>query len=125
MHACPALLCWSRAERAELQDAYAAEAGRAEQQTLRRVYEALDWAAVGLAPPPRKAEWLWAVGMVLSRAFSAAGVVRLLPFVDLLNHSPDAGEISIQSDEASGGGVVAWSKSAGSGGIRSGAAVEW
>ena len=62
---------------------------------------------------------------VLSRAFSAAGVVRLLPFVDLLNHSPDAGEISIQSDEASGGGVVAWSKSAGSGGIGSGAAVEW
>ena len=63
---------------------------------------------------------------VLSRAFSAAGVVRLLPFVDLLNHSPDAGEISIESDEASGGGgVVVWSKSAGSGGIGSGAAVEW
>ena len=83
--------------------------------------------------PHAYAENFWATAhkecscvQVLSRAFSAAGVVRLLPFVDLLNHSPDAGEISIESDEASGGGgVVAWSKSAGSGGIRSGAAVEW
>lgn len=33
--------------------------------------------------------------MVLSRAFTVDGVPRMLPFVDLLNHHPSAGEITI------------------------------
>eukprot|EP01046_Picozoa_sp_COSAG06_P032823 COSAG06_NODE_3307_length_5528_cov_105.042918_5_plen_129_part_00 len=35
--------------------------------------------------------------MVLSRSFTVHGEPRLLPFVDLLNHHPDAGEIVINT----------------------------
>ena len=41
------------------------------------------------------------VGMVLSRAFTVHGEPRLLPFVDLLNHHPDAGEITISASSSS------------------------
>ena len=37
--------------------------------------------------------------MVLSRAFTVDGVPRLLPFVDMLNHHPDAGKITINAEE--------------------------
>ena len=39
--------------------------------------------------------------MVLSRAFTVHGEPRLLPFVDLLNHHPDAGEITISTSSSS------------------------
>ena len=39
--------------------------------------------------------------MVLSRAFTVAGVPRMLPFVDMLNHHPSAGEITINAEGAS------------------------
>lgn len=37
--------------------------------------------------------------MVLSRAFTVHGVPRMLPFVDLLNHHPSAGEITISIED--------------------------
>lgn len=38
--------------------------------------------------------------MVLSRAFTVDGVPRLLPFVDMLNHHPSAGGITIGSEDS-------------------------
>ena len=39
------------------------------------------------------------VGMVLSRAFTVDGVPRMLPFVDMLNHHPSAGKITINAED--------------------------
>jgi hypothetical protein len=43
--------------------------------------------------------------MVLSRAFTVDGVPRMLPFVDLLNHHPSAGEITITTEDIRTPGV--------------------
>ena len=46
---------------------------------------------MGGAGAPSVDEFLWAFGMVLSRAFVLKNTPRLLPFVDLLNHDPTVG----------------------------------
>jgi hypothetical protein len=136
---CPTLPCFSERERAELADPFAAAAAATDRATLLRLRGAIDWGAVmgpqqrplsgAPWPPPTEQEWLWAVGMAISRAFSVGGVPRLLPFVDLLNHHPEAGPIRIHTARASEGrgapdssdtGVMMWEKVASASGVRAG-----
>ena len=101
--ACPSLLCFTPVERAQLADPFAAEIAERDQQTLLDVLRHMplhEWELRGFSVPPGQHEWLWAIGMTLSRAFTTGGVPRLLPFVDALNHHPDAGEIQIISPTA-------------------------
>ena len=129
---CPALPCFIPAERDELQDAFAAEVAKIDRAQLTTLWELVDWGSLGLEPPV-KDDFLWAFGMVFSRAFVLQGVPRLLPFVDLLNHHPTAGEIGIvpASSSASKHDVErhdhghTWEKTAPGGGLAAGAEANW
>ena len=67
---CPSLFCFDDGDLAMLQsDAYAQEA-KHDRDVLLRVLQSIrtsDW--VGRTPPSSE-EWLWAVGVVLSRQFA-------------------------------------------------------
>jgi hypothetical protein len=103
---CPSLFCFGEKELQMLQsDAYAAEALQ-DRDVLRRVLRSIrasDWAG-GVAPTEE--EWLWAVGIVISRQFARAtgdkkGKDRhshiMLPFADMMNHNPLSGQEVVSS----------------------------
>eukprot|EP00035_Acanthoeca_spectabilis_P027079 m.465292 g.465292 ORF g.465292 m.465292 type:complete len:526 (-) comp24076_c0_seq1:439-2016(-) len=108
VHECPSLPCFSDDEIASLSNANVAEVARRDRkallQALRRVL-----ARHGDFDDD---ELAWAFGMVLSRAFVANGIPRLIPFVDMLNHHSASGDISINSKSSknTGNSVDSWQK---------------
>ena len=110
---CPTLPCFTPAERAALDDPYAAEVGDADRRALLRALRAAlrrsDVDADRVAIDHSEAELLWAFGMVTSRSFVVDGVPRLLPFVDMLNHHPAAGGIDVVT-QTNGAPSLAWKK---------------
>ena len=114
---CPAIFCATAKELRILPTSDAVDA-KADRAAVRATGRAIDWdlvarengvelggaaaaaataatAATSSAPSsiaPTAARWRWAVAMVISRQFGTAATDDdhvLVPFVDLLNHSPD------------------------------------
>eukprot|EP00037_Helgoeca_nana_P000570 m.22289 g.22289 ORF g.22289 m.22289 type:complete len:562 (-) comp10696_c0_seq1:271-1956(-) len=106
LNECMALPCFTDDEHDALADGYAASIGKGDR---RKLIVALRTALRGDSKDTQQQhptaadenELIWAYGMVLSRAFVVGGIPRLIPFVDMLNHDPLGGGITIGPGSAS------------------------
>lgn len=110
---CPSLLCFTAQELEVMADRHIVEVTARDSNelvtALKVTLDKIDFVKhVGVELDIDNAVLRWAYSMIFSRSFVVNGIPRLLPFVDMLNYSPDSGGINV-----SGTGIShIWSKDA-------------